>query len=444
MKAKLITTDLNAGLRWHETELQSGAVECIHQISVYPFIRRQRFEGFGGAFTEAAAYCYQKLSDEKRKEFLESYFGVDGLGYTLGRVHIGSCDFALGNYSCLNSPSDDIQKDFNTERDDKYIIPFVQEAGKVAGKPIGLMLSPWSPPAFMKTNGEMNNGGSLKPEYRDLWAACMAKYAAYYSSKGCDVRLMTVQNEPAAVQTWDSCIWSGRDEGTFAYKNLAPALRSAGCGDVKVLAWDHNKDILMYRAAETFSVEGAADVIDGFAFHWYTGDHFDALKLFGERWQDKKLWFSEGCVEYSRFDGRTHVEKAEMYAHDILGNLNAGICGSFDWNLLLDSKGGPNHVGNFCEAPIMLTEDCSDFERNSEYYYIGQFSRFIRPGAVRLGASSWSGEAEITAFENTDGSRVAVMLNRTEKEQPVSVTEDGCEGYSFSLAPHSIATLSWQ
>ena len=146
-------------------------------------------------------------------------------------------------------------------------------------------------------------------------------------------------------------------------------------------------------------------------------------------------------MEYSRFDGMTPLQKAEMYAHDILGNLNAGISGSIDWNLLLDAKGGPNHVGNFCEAPVMLNEDGSDFVLQTEYYYIGQFSRFIRPGAVRLCVSGWTDDVEITAFENPDGSRVVVALNRTERALPVSVTLDGQDGFGFVLAPHSAATL---
>lgn len=151
----------------------------------------------------------------------------------------------------------------------------------------------------------------------------------------------------------------------------------------------------------------------------------------------------EGCVEYSRFDGMTPLQKAEMYAHDIVGNLNAGISGSIDWNLLLDAKGGPNHVGNFCEAPIMLKEDDSDFEVMYEYYYIGHFSRYIQPGAVCLGCSVFSSEVEATAFENPDGSRTAVLLNRSESAQPVSLTENAADGFNLVLEPHTIATLQW-
>ena len=438
MKAVLTTTNLQAGRRWHETEMDSGPVDCTRQVSVYPELRFQRFQGFGGAFTEAAAVSWKGLPLERRQAFLDAYFGPDGLGYTLGRVHMGSCDFALGNYACQTGPEDE---GFDTGRDDENLIPMILAAQKTAGAPIGLMLSPWSPPAFMKSNGEMNHGGSLKAEYRARWAGCMAKYAAHYREAGCDVRLMSVQNEPAAVQTWDSCIYSAREEGEFAAGFLAPALEKAGCGDVKILAWDHNKELLLDRAAGTLAVPGAEEAVGGFALHWYTGDHFDAVRLAKGRWPDKELWFSEGCVEYSRFDGMTPLEKAEMYAHDIIGNLNAGISGSIDWNLLLDARGGPNHVGNFCEAPVMLNDDGSDFILQTEYYYIGQFSRFIRPGAVRLGASGWSTDAETAAFENPDGSRVVAMLNRTGTALPVSVTLDGQEGFGLVLEPHSIATL---
>lgn len=440
MKAVLTTTNLEKEMLWHQQELFSSSVDCVHQITVYPFARYQAFAGFGGAFTEAAAYAWQQLPDKQRQAFLNCYFGSEGLQYTQGRVHIGSCDFSLGNYACQAGPED---CGFNTEHDDKYLIPMIQAAQAAAGRPIELLLSPWSPPGFMKTNGEMNHGGSLKPEYRTRWAECMAKYAAYYCSAGCDVRRISIQNEPAAVQAWDSCIWSGAEEGVFAAEYLTAALKAAGCGDVKILAWDHNKEILVQRAGETLSVPGAAEAVGGFAIHWYTGDHFEALRIAKKLWPDKELWFSEGCVEYSRFGGMTPLEKAEMYAHDILGNLNGGISGSIDWNLLLDAKGGPNHVGNFCEAPVMLTKDGLDFVRQSEYYYIGQFSRSILPGAVRLGSSAWTSRAEVTAFENKDGSRAAVILNRTEGEIAASVTEDPQSGWNFVIAPHSIATLRW-
>lgn len=444
MSAVLYVTDFRENKIWEEKKVEAGDVDVIHQVSVYKNWEGQSFQGFGGAFTEAGAYNWQKLPEEKRNAFLRAYFAEEGLGYTRGRVHINSCDFALGNYACVTDPEDAGLNSFQADRDEQYLIPMIRAAQKTAGQPISLLLSPWSPPAFMKTNGDMNHGGKLKAEYRERWAACMAKYAAYYRARGLTVTHMSIQNEPAAVQTWDSCIYSEKEEGGFAAQYLLPALEKAGCQDVRILAWDHNKESLPFRAEETLSAEGALQAVGGFAVHWYTGDHFDALKLVGQRWKDKELWFSEGCVEYSRFDGMTALEKAEMYGHDILGNLNAGIHGSIDWNLLLDSKGGPNHVGNFCEAPVMLNEEENDICLQTEYYYIGHFSRFIRPGARRIASSVYGSELEVTVFKNADSTIAAVVLNRTEKNLPVSVTEDGGQGYNFVAAAHSIATLLWK
>lgn len=442
MNATLTTTDLANGLHWHSEELAPAKADGMHQVNVFPALRGQTFAGFGGAFTEAAAHSWQQLTPANRQRFLDACFGPDGLGYTLGRAHIGSCDFALGNYACLSAP-DETLAGFDISRDEQYLLPLIAAAQQTAGRRLGLLLSPWSPPAFMKTNGEMNHGGKLKPEYRALWAACMAGYVRRYRDAGCDVRMVSVQNEPAATQTWDSCLYTAREEGEFAAQYLRPALDKAGCGDVKILAWDHNKELLVQRAAGTLAAEGADKAVDGFGVHWYSGDHFEAIAAVRALYPGKEVWFTEGCVEYSRFDGMPRVGKAEMYAHDILGNLNAGIAGSLDWNLLLDAAGGPNHVGNFCEAPLMLTADGSDFLINGEYWYIGQFSRFIRPGATALGHSAYTAGLEATAFLNADGRKAAVLLNRTGGALDASLTEDGVTGYNFTLAPHTIATVTY-
>lgn len=444
MNATLIVTNLRENRLWAKGTVPYGPIgwpDAAHQVTVYPQLKRQTFQGFGGAFTEASAYNWQKLPEDKRKAFLEAYFGEDGLRYTQGRVHINSCDFALGNYACVEDPKDTALATFQTERDDQYIIPMIQAAEQAAGRPISLLLTPWSPPAFMKDTKNMNGGGRLLPEYRERWAACMAKYAAHYREKGLTVRRISIQNEPGARTPWDSCLYTAEEEGEFAVGYLRPALDRAGLEDVAILAWDHNKETFLFRAQGTMSVSGASGAISGFGLHWYTGDHFEALDYVRELYPDKELWFTEGCVEYGRFGGMTSLQKAEMYAHDILGNLKMGVNGSIDWNLLLDSQGGPNHKDNFCEAPIMLTEDEKHFQIMTEYYYIGHFSRYIQPGAVRLAASTWCSQAEAVAFENPDGSRVAVLLNRTDCDLPMHISLDGVDGWALTLAPHTIGSL---
>lgn len=435
---KKVVTDFKKESYWQESMVSLGAYDERHQLAIYPQYQGQIVHGFGGAFTEAAGWCFQKLTEKEQAQFLQAYFGESGLCYTMGRTHMNSCDFSLENYACASCAEDP----FQMERDNKYILPLIHKAQQVAEKPIFLLLSPWSPPAFMKSNGEMNHGGKLLPQYRKLWAKWMACYVQGYQKAGCHIKMVSVQNEPAAVQTWDSCIYSGTEEGEFAVSYLRPALDSIGAQNVGILVWDHNKDLLVRRAVESMKVAGAEKAISGFAFHWYSGDHFEALDCTNKLFPDKELWFTEGCVEYSLFGDRKGVDKATMYAHDLIGNLAHGANVCLDWNLLLDHKGGPNHVGNFCEAPIMLQED-GGFIINPSYYAIGHFSRYIRCGAVRLSSSIYTNLLESVVFRNPDNSKVAVILSKATKALPVWITEDGKTGYSVLIEPESLTTLIW-
>lgn len=425
-----------------EVRLVEGDGGEMQQVCVHPSVSYQQILGMGGALTEAAAYTYARMSAEKRQQLLALFFG-DGNHYNFCRLHIQSCDFALGNYAYVDDAQDTGLDSFSIERDRKYIIPFVKAAlGK--NSKIQFLASPWSPPAFMKTNGEMNHGGKLKKEYYQMWADMVARYVSAYRDEGIAIQRLTVQNEPAAVQTWDSCIFTGVEEAEFACRYLRPALDRAQHPDVKINVWDHNKEKILERAAENFSVEGAQDMIDGIAFHWYTGDHFDALAEARRQYPDKELIFTEGCVEYSRFGADNQVRNAEMYAHDMIGDFNAGMNGFIDWNLILDRQGGPNHVGNYCAAPVMCDVETDTVEINLSYYYIGHFSRFVRPGARRILVSRYSPDIETTAFQNEDGGRVLVILNRSEKEIEFVVREEGKNSGKMKIGKHSIMTCCWE
>ncbi len=435
MKAYL--TDEAKKMYWQECEPFEAGENAMRTVRIYRDCKYQTIRGFGGAFTQSTGYNLSKMPKAKQKQFIHDYFSGDGLNYNLGRVHINSCDFSLGNYAYLKDAKEPLSN-FDISIDDEYIIPMLK-AAKQYGE-IELLASPWSPPAYMKTNGEMNNGGKLKREFYGDWAAYMVKFVQEYKKRGVNITMVTVQNEPAAVQTWDSCIYEAEEEGLFAASFLGPALEAAGLSDVKVFVWDHNKEILYDRAVGAMSVPGAHKYIGGFAFHWYTGDHFDAVKLTGERFPDKELLFTEGCVEYSRFADSNETRKAEMYAHDMMGNLNAGATGIIDWNLLLDAKGGPNHVGNFCAAPVMCSEDFADYEKRLSFYYIGHFSKFIKKGARRLATSKFCSEIEVTAFENPDGTTAVILLNRTESDIWFALS-DGKNSNYITLPAHSIMTV---
>lgn len=436
---KVITTDYEKQEYWKTEERSMEEInDCMHVLNLYPELTVQTIEGFGGAFTEAAAVSFESLNEKSKEEFLEGYFGNDGLRYTMGRMHMNSCDFALGNYTYVEE-GDDTLTSFDVSHDQKTIFPLIKSAMNRAGQELSMLLSPWSPPAYMKTNAEMNNGGKLRESYYKLWAEYYAKYILACKKEGIQIKYLTVQNEPAATQTWDSCVYTAREEGIFASDYLIPALEKAGLSEIQVFIWDHNKEAMYERAKESFEVPGCRDKVSGVAMHWYTGDHFDAICAVKRAFPEKKVFFTEGCVEYSRFADSGEVQKAEMYAHDMLGNLKAGVEAFLDWNLLLDEKGGPNHVGNFCAAPMMC-DGKGGLTKRLSYYYIGHFSRYIKPGAKQIMTTCYTDAVKVLAFLNTDGERVVVILNKGDRDVQLSIRENG-NGTYINSGAHSIMTV---
>lgn len=443
---KIVTCEAE-NLLWQESNIAPKEQEdCMHVINVYPQVKYQTIDGFGGAFTEASAHNYMEMSEAKKAEMIEAYFGEDGLKYNIGRVHMNSCDFGLGNYTYIEDKDSEL-KTFSVEHDEAEILPLLRDAiakhNLVVSDSMTFLMSPWSPPAFMKTNGDMNHGGQLKKEYDQAWADYYVKFIQAYREKGIQIDALTIQNEPAAVQTWDSCIYSASEEAAFVADYLGPTLKEAGLGNIAIFIWDHNKDILFDRVEESMANEKAREYIDGVAIHWYTGDHFEAIDMVKKEYPELKVIFSEGCVEYSRFADTRETYKAEMYAHDILGNLASGITTYFDWNLFLDTKGGPNHVGNFCAAPIMCDPENDTFEKRLTYYYIGQFSRYIEKGAVHIATTRYTSDVETVGFLNPDGSRVTVVLNRSEKDVEITLIEGGV-GVNEQVKSHSITTYIFE
>ena len=389
----------------------------------------QRIEGFGGALTESAGYVLSLIPAEKRKEAIDAYFSPKtGIGYTIARTHMNSCDFSLENWACVEK-ADESLASFSMERTDKYITPLVQQARDSLGSGLKLMVTPWSPPGWMKDSGEMNNGGKLLKKYYPLWADYFVRFIDELKKRGIDTWAVSVQNEPAARQTWDSCEWTATEEAEFAVTNLGPALEKyAGAAgrQVKILVWDHNRNILWDRFSESMAVAGADKYIDGAAFHWYSGDQYDHVAKIAQSYPGKLLIFSEGCIEGGSRPGAWFP--GERYAHNIINDLNNGSATWIDWNIALDMQGGPNHGGNFCDAPILVDTKGGKLMYQNSYYYMGHFSRFIKPQAQRVDFTidSYMTPAtvdgrrgdmmEFCTFKNTDGSLVLVGVNRTEAD----------------------------
>ncbi len=411
-----------------ESKDREGSLICV-----LPDIEYQEIKGFGGAFTEAASSTIDKLSKENREKILKLYFDpVKGIGYNFGRVHINSCDFALGNYTYVDE-DDETLETFDISHDEKSIIPMIKDAMKY--NKISLFASPWSPPPYMKTNGQMNGGGKLKEEYFELWSQYYVKFIEEYKKRGIDIGMISVQNEPAATQTWDSCVYTAEEERDFVKNYLGKKMNDIG---VRILFWDHNKERIIERARVILEDADATKYIYGIALHWYSGDHFEQLDMFSRLYPDKDIVFSEGCYEYGRGLIDT-VKIGEKYAHDMIGNFNNG-CNMFcDWNLLLDEKGGPNHVGNFCAAPIMADTKNNVVHINDSYYYIGHFSKFVKQGAKRIGSSKWTDELDTVSFKNPDGSVVSVVLNRGDADKDFFFRIEG-KVIKAKAEAHSIAT----
>lgn len=405
----------------------------------------QTLIGIGGALTDASAEVFAKLPADKQKEFLEAYYSPEkGIGYTLGRTNIASCDFSSGSYNYIEE-NDSLLKTFSIAHDEKYRIPFIKQAIAAAGGKLTMYVSPWSPPAWMKDNNNVLQGGKLLPQFRQSWANYYIKYIQALESQGIPVWGLSVQNEPMAVQRWESCIYTAEEERDFIKSYLGPTLHKNGFADKKLIAWDHNRDLIYQRASTILSDPEAAKYVWGIGFHWYetwTGGamQFENLRRVKEAFPDVNLIFTEGCAESFNLERINAWELGERYGTSMLNDFNCGTTAWTDWNVLLDETGGPNHVSNLCFAPVHADTKKGELIYTNSYFYVGHFSKFIRPGAKRIIASTNRHNLQATAFVNTDGKIAVVVLNLSEEKIAYKLWIDGKAAEVVSL-PRSIETI---
>src|SRR5436190_927107 len=421
----------------------------ITEAQVYVFVDPQHaFQpmiGIGGALTDAAAETFAKLPADRQAQLLEAYYSVDrGIGYTLARTNINSCDFSSASYTYVTEGDKDLRS-FNIAPDLRYKIPLIKRALAASGNRLKLFASPWSPPAYMKDNNDMLHGGHLRPEYREAWALYYTKFIKSYRQAGVPVWGITIQNEPMATQTWESCVYQAEDERDFLRDHLGPAMTQQGLRDVNIIVWDHNRDLMVQRALAIFGDSAAARYAWGIGFHWYEDwsggtQMYDNVALVGRLYPDKHILFTEGTP--ANFDSTAYGRWSlgEAYGRSMINDFNSGAEGWTDWNILLDERGGPNHVGNFCMAPIHADTRTGALIYTTSYYYIGHFSKFIRPGAKRILAASSRSMLLTTAFVNPDGTVVVVVMNPTDKGGDYNVAV-GAGSVQINSRPHSIQTV---
>nr|WP_162311167.1 glycoside hydrolase family 30 protein [Pseudoxanthomonas broegbernensis] len=427
--------------------LQPGhaLTEAENSVFVEPGTRFQAFLGIGGAITDATAETFAKLDDARQAELLRAYYDPEqGIGYTLARTTIHSSDFSSGSYTYVEEGDGEL-KTFSVEHDRRYRIPMIKRAIAAAGGTLPMMASPWSAPAFMKDNRHMLQGGSLLPEYAQAWARYYTRFIAAYEAEGIPIWSISLQNEPMARQTWESMLYTAEQERDFLKYHLGPAMHAAGYADRKIVVWDHNRDMMVHRANVIFGDPEASKYAWGMGFHWYeTWAGFDPMfENVGKvhaAYPDKVLLLTEATVEGFDWSQVQRWANGERYGTSIIHDLNNGASAWIDWNMLLDERGGPNHVGNYCFSPVHADTRSGELVYTPSYWYIGHFSRFLRPGAQRVGAASSRSNLLATSFLNEDGTLATVVMNPTD----VAIDYNfyvGAASTRATIPAHAIQTL---
>lgn len=447
---QIYTTAENTSLRLTATGSSSfkplpQPVEGEISVFVEPAKKFQTVLGIGGAITDASAEVFAKLTKEQQSQIMEAYFSQDkGIGYSIGRTTIHSCDFSSGSYTYVKEGDAEL-KSFTIDHDKTYRLPMIKKAIQAAGGQLTMYASPWSPPSFMKTNGEMLHGGKLKAEYRQNWANYFVKFIKAYEKEGIPIWGISIQNEPMATQTWESCIYTAEDERDFLKKYLGPTMHRAGFANKKIIVWDHNRDLMVHRANVIFGDPEAAKYAWGMGFHWYetwSGGEpmFNNVGIVNKSYPTKNLMFTEGCVEKFDYQKINGWNLGERYGRSMINDFNNGSVGWTDWNILLDETGGPNHAGNLCFAPVHADLKKGTLIFTNSFYYIGHFSKFVRPGAQLISSSASRSPLLTAAFVNKDKSVNVIVMNQSGQNIKYNLCMDG-RAAVIDILPHAIQTL---
>ena len=419
-------------------------------INLNPEETFQKITGIGGSFTEASASLLNRLGSANRKKILDAYFSEEGANYSLTRTHIASCDFSLSNYTYAKVENDVAMNHFSIEDDKNDLIPMILEAKKISKDGFHIIASPWSAPPWMKDNKSFV-GGKLLPQFNDAFALYFSKYLTAYKKEGIDIWGITVINEPHGNgNNWESTLFSPKEMTDFVQDYLGPKLEKDGWGHVNILGYDQNRAGLKEWVDEMYRDEKSSEYFAGTAIHWYesTYDYFpDALQYAHKKAPNKFLIETEGCVDSeipkwrddkwywqkeatdwgwdwaSEKDKHLHPKYAPVnrYATDIIGCLNNYVDGWIDWNMVLDTQGGPNWFKNWCVAPVIVNPDKDEVYFTPLYYVMAHFSKFMRPGATRIGCQINHKEVMATAVQNPDGSIALAVFNPTEEQYNINI-----------------------
>ncbi|KAL4158475.1 hypothetical protein PRNP1_004251 [Phytophthora ramorum] len=438
-------------LTFSTVELETGANDAADFV-IDTTTTYQSIIGFGGAFTDAAAINVYLLDSGLQDILVDAYFGDDGLQYTIGRVPIGSTDFSLTIYSYNNVEGDLAMENFSIDMDKAKKIPFIQRALSTSTRGMKLFGSSWAPPAWMTTENTTINcavQGYPGGEYWQALALYYSKFVSAYEDENIPIWAITTQNEPTeqfSFKSWQSLRFNVTTERDFIKRDLGPIMKE-NHPDLKIIMMDDQKDLLLDWDATLLDAD-SAQYVSGAGVHWYkdldflldTAGNFADLETFHESYPDVFILATEACEGYL-IDGivtgagptlrnPTYAwQRAQIYARDIIGDLSHYASGWTDWNLVLNTTGGPKWVDNADDSPILIDEEGgAEFYKQPMFYAMGHFSKFLPPDSVRVAltisssASSSLGNVDSVAFLTPDDQVVLILSNRDSSAHDITLS----------------------
>ncbi|MDB5031844.1 MAG: glucosylceramidase [Mucilaginibacter sp.] len=400
----------------------------------------QPIDGFGFALTGGSAMHMIRMSAESRAKLIKDVFSTEGnsIGVSYLRLTIGASDLNdhVFSYDDLAPGETDMElKRFNLGPDKNDVIPVMKEILKIDPK-IKILGSPWSAPVWMKDNGD-TRGGSLKPEYFDVYARYLIKYLLAMKAEGINLDAITIQNEPLHPGNNPSMLMLADDEGRFI-KVFGPKLKAAGL-KTKIIAYDHNADRPDYPLAILNDPE-AAKYVDGSAFHLY-GGKITALTDVHNAHPEKNLYFTEQMV-VERGKNNPKLNVANPVSRLFIGATRNWCRNVLEWNLAADPQNKPFTDRGGCPmCQGAVTIDSNRFTRNVAYYAMAHASKFVRPGSVRIGSNDLELLPNV-AFKRPDGKKVLIVVNNGTTAQTFNIQNKG-KTIVASLNSGAVGTYIW-
>lgn len=410
-------------------------------IGVVPTTTFQTIEGFGAAMTDSSAWLLQnELTAAQRDKLMRQLFSpTGGIGLNYLRVPMGASDFtASGYYTYNDNPpggTDELQQHFSVAHDQAYIIPRLQQA-RALNPSLKLMASPWTAPAWMKTNNSLT-GGSLMPQREAAFARYLAKFVQAYEAHGLPIETLTMQNEPLHTTNYPTMFMSAAQQINLVKNHVGPLFAAEGI-TTKLLAYDHNWDNTDYPI-QVLNDPDARQFLAGTAFHAYAGN-VAAQTTVHNAHPDKDIYFTE----ISGGDWATNFGDNLVwnFQNILIGNMRNWGKTALLWNLALDQNHNPHLNGcSDCRGVVTINNATGAVTFNEEFYSLGQVTKAVQPGAVRINSTATSGVNNV-ALINPDGSRVLIVLNPNSSPATARIIEAG-KHINYSIPAKSVATFLW-